>query len=314
MTGASPREGAPRSVSVIAVTWNSADVLPGFLAALPAAMAGVESWELVVADNASTDDTVRTVSEAMPEARVVQTGRNAGYAAGINAAMAATGLTDAVLVVNPDTRAPEGSVARLLQLLADPGTGVAAPRLVDGTGELIRSLRRDPTIPRMLAEAVLGGRRAGLLGSLGEVVHRRDAYERENVADWVSGPFMLLSRRCVDAVGPWDESFFLYSEETEFAMRVRAAGLLVRYTPAVTVVHLEGDAAQSPMLYSVQTYNRYRLYARSHGRAAAAAYWACLALKELLRWRAGPTHPQALRALVSERSRPAELVAAYRVA
>lgn len=304
-------EAAP-SLTVVVVTWNSAAVLPGFLAALPAAMAGVQDWELVVADNASSDDTVDIVLEAVPHARVVQTGRNAGYSAGINAALAVARRTDAVLVVNPDTRAGEGTVLRLLQVLAEPGAGIAAPRLLSHDGRLLHSLRRDPSLPRLVAETVLGGRRAGTIGSWGEVVHDPAVYEQEAEADWVSGAFMMMSRRCVDAVGPWDETFFLYSEETDFAMRTRAAGLSVRYTPEATAVHLEGDAARSPRLYSIQVYNRYRLYARHHGRLASAAFWAVLLVRELLRSPRRSTHRAAVRALLAEGSRPEELVLAYR--
>jgi GT2 family glycosyltransferase len=271
-------------------------------------MRGVAEWQLVVADNASTDDTVDLVRTMAPDVALVQVGRNAGYAAGINAAVAAGPGSDAVLVSNPDIRPSPGSVRRLLDTLADPGTGIAVPRLLTGEGELIRSLRREPTVRRMLGEALLGGRRSGLVESLGEVVHDLAPYDREGVATWASGAFMLISQRCLETVGPWDESFFLYSEETDFALRVRDAGFLLRYTPAATVVHLEGEAHVSPRLYTMLTVNRSRLYARRHGRALSTAFTSALLLNEAMRSIGRqPTHRAALRALLSPGSRPPEV-------
>ncbi|NUO44597.1 MAG: glycosyltransferase, partial [Streptomyces sp.] len=89
------------TVAVIVVTWNSAAVLPGFLAALPDGMAGLD-WRLVVADNDSADDTVEVLRTLAPDTTIVQTGRNAGYAAGINAALGAAGDHEVALICNPD--------------------------------------------------------------------------------------------------------------------------------------------------------------------------------------------------------------------
>lgn len=112
-------------VAVIVVTWNSASVLPGFLAALDDGMAGLD-WRLVVADNDSADDTVQVLKKLAPDATVVQTGRNAGYAAGVNAALGAAGDVGAALICNPDIRMRQGCAKRLLDSLGD-GVGIAVP-------------------------------------------------------------------------------------------------------------------------------------------------------------------------------------------
>ena len=132
-------------VTVAVVTWNSADVLPGLVASLPVG-AGDVPYRLVVVDNDSSDDTVAVAQRLCPDATVVQTGRNAGYAAGVNAAVAATPDAPAVLVLNPDVRLEPGCLPTLVAALDRPGTGIAVPRLVDGDGELIHSMRRHPTL------------------------------------------------------------------------------------------------------------------------------------------------------------------------
>src|SRR4249919_449938 len=171
--GASPwrpnmAESGPR-VRVAVVTFNSAAVLTGFLDGLPAAMHGLE-WELVVADNGSTDDSLAIVARYGFSGTVVRMGRNAGYAAGVNTAAAVPGRWGALLVVNPDVRLERGAVARLLAALDEPGTGIAVPLLRGADGELLHTQRRCPTVVRALGEAVLGGELAGRFAVLGETV------------------------------------------------------------------------------------------------------------------------------------------------
>ena len=290
----------PRDVVVVAVTWNSADVLPDFLGSLPEAMRGVEAWQLVVVDNDSADGTLDLLRRDAPWARVVQTGRNAGYAAAINAGVTVARLGAAVLVCNPDLRPAPGSVQLLLDALDSPDTGITVPRLIDEAGRLQTSLRREPTVRRALGEAVLGGRRAGRFASTGEVVTDPAAYEQAMTADWATGAAMLISPACRAAVGSWDESFFLYSEETDFALRARDAGFALRYVPKAVAVHIGGESGVSPRLWSVLTRNRVALFAKRHGRLHTAAFRGAVVLNEALRAVGGnPTHRAGLAAVTT---------------
>lgn len=275
-----PRDagGAPVRVLVALVTCNSADVLSGLLDALPAAMEGVPSWDVVAVDNASTDVTWRTLREAGAVGTRVQTGHNAGYAAGINRAVRAGPAADAVLVLNPDVRPRPGMVARLLAELEATGAGIVVPRLQTPAGDIAFSLRRDPTVLRALGEAVLGGLRGGGVPALGELVATPADYEHDRWADWASGAAMLLSRACLDAVGEWEEGFFLYSEETDYALRARDAGFGLRYVAEAVAVHLGGDAPTDAALWSLLQVNRARLVTRRRGRVYGVVFRAVLLL------------------------------------
>ena len=267
------------TVAVVVVTYNSERLLADLIAGLETGMAGVD-WHLTVADNDSADGSVGVLRRLAPAATVVEMGRNAGYAAGINAAVAAAKPHDAVLVLNPDVRLTPGCMALLLASLRLPETGIAVPHIVDGTGALIPTLRREPSVLRTLGDAFLGARRAGRYPVLGEVVTDERRYTVETFTDWAEGSTMLISGECWDRCAPWDESFFLYSEETDFALRARDAGLRTRYVPDAHAVHLEGDSRQSPGLWALLTLNRVRLYRRRHGRFSTGAYWAALLLRE----------------------------------
>ena len=213
-------------------------------------------------------------------------GRNAGYSAGINAAIAATGTARPALVLNPDIRLEPGAVARLLDAARAPGVGIVVPRLVDESGATIPSLRREPTVARALGEALLGGTRAGRIPALGELITDPEFYREPATVDWASGAAMLLTSMCLDRVGRWDESYFLYSEETDFALRARDAGLHVRYVPGAVATHLGGESHVNARLWTILTLNRIRLFGSRHGRASTAAFRArSCSTKPCVRWR-----------------------------
>ncbi|MET8047227.1 glycosyltransferase [Streptosporangium sp. NPDC005286] len=295
-------------LAVVIVTYSSGQVVEGCLRSLDAALAGAGPARVVVVDNASADDTVERVREAAPEAEVIQTGRNAGFAAGVNAGIAAADGCD-VLVLNPDIRLAPGSVLLLRQALAVPGTGIAAPHLTAETGELHLSLRRRPTVLRALGEALLGGHRAGRFHPLGELVVEPSAYGRPHTVDWVTGAAWMVSRACLDALGPLDERYFLYSEETEYMLRAGEAGFAVRYEPRAVAVHLGGEQSTSSRLWALSAANRVRMHRERYGRPRGQLMRLAVGLNELVRAVArggagGRRHRAALRQLVAMREWP----------
>ncbi|HEY7070357.1 MAG TPA: glycosyltransferase family 2 protein [Acidimicrobiales bacterium] len=292
----------PARLAVVIVTYNSAGVLEGCLRSLPDAARGVTLAGVVVADNASTDDSVRIARESPVPVEVVDVGHNAGYAAGFHAGMAALDLArlDAVMVLNPDCRLLPGSLATLAAALDQPHVGIAAPRLLNPDGTLQPTLRREPTVGRALAEAVFGGERAGRIGTLGEQVYDERQHDHAGPAAWVTGAALLMSTRCLEQVGPWDESFLLYSEETDFLLRAADAGWSTWYEPAAVVEHIGGESGTNPALTALLVVNKVRLFRRRRGQPAAAAYY----LFTLLGW--------GVRALAGRRNARAATVALLR--
>lgn len=297
-TAESASDAAANQVTIIVVLHNSAADADAFLDALPAATDGLPRWELVVVDNGSTDDGLARFTARIPTAVVVRQG-NRGYAAGINAGNTAASPSQAVLVVNPDARLGPGSVAAMFAQLGDPAVGIAVPLLFAADGSLGWSLRREPTVLRALGEAVLGGARAGRFPALGEVVCDPVAYQCSTTADWASGCVMMISRACLNAVGSWDERYFLFSEETDFALRARDAGFALRLTPQARATHVGGDSHVSPRLWSMLAVNRVRLFARRHGPAHTVAFWGAVIISEASRSLFGAQiHRAALGALL----------------
>jgi GT2 family glycosyltransferase len=296
--------GVEAQLAAVIVTYNSADVLGDCLRSLfdqGAALAAV-----VVADNASRDKTRDTAEDfANLPVRVMELGRNVGYAAAVNAGIATLDLTslDAVLVLNPDCRVLPGALSVLASALRQPGRGIVVPRLVNPDGSLQPSLRREPTVLRALVEALLPGGLAGRLGPLGELVTDPLVYERPGVTAWATGAAMLLSVQALREIGPWDESFLLYSEETEYSLRAADKGWYTWYEPAAVFEHIGGESGTNPTLASLLTVNRVVLFRRRHNRVHSAAYFAAVAVGHCIRAAAGRSTSRASIAALLQPSR-----------
>jgi N-acetylglucosaminyl-diphospho-decaprenol L-rhamnosyltransferase len=259
-------------IQVVIVSYNSVHVISDLLDSLPAALGDLKS-DVIVVDNGSTDGTAELVA-ARAGCRVVRS-TNVGYAGGINRGVRETSSAEAILILNPDVRLQEGAILPLLEVLREPNVGIAAPQVRSPQGGLELSLRREPSLLR-----ALGLNRTGLT-ALSEYVTNHAEYEYPRTVDWALGAVLLVSRKCYDSVGGWDESFFLYSEETDFCLRARDMGFGTRYEPRSVVAHIGGGSGRNRMTHAMQIVNRVRLYRRRHGALASWCYYWLTVTSEL---------------------------------
>jgi GT2 family glycosyltransferase len=250
-------------VTVVIVTFQSAHVIGGLLESLPAAL-GSLSAEIVLVDNGSTDGT-RDILAAQDGCTVVYSA-NVGYAAAINRAVHESAGEGPLLILNPDLRLQAGCVPAMLDALEVDGVGVVAPQVRDGEGNLDFSLRREPTLLRAL------GLTFTRLPALSEYCNRITEYRHPHTVDWALGAVLLVDRRCHEELGGWDESFFLYSEETDFCIRARCAGWLTSYQPSAVAIHIGKQSGHNSRTHAMQIVNRVRFYRRRHGWAASFIY------------------------------------------
>lgn len=287
--------------TAIIVTYQSADRIGALLEALDRERRDGLDLDVVVIDNASTDNTAEIVNQ-FRWVSFMHSGGNLGYAAGINVASRRVPKERAVLVLNPDLVTHPGTVARMLDGLDRPEIGVVVPRMLDAHGVLDTSLRNEPSIRRAFVDAILGARAVWLPTGWSEVVWDASAYDREQFPDWAVGAALLVSSDCRSSVSDWDERYFLYSEEVDYMRRVREAGFLIRYEPTATVRHISGGSGRSPGLYALLVVNSVRYYRRHHSRTHTVLFAGAAALRQILRgWR--PASRLALRALISPAAR-----------
>jgi N-acetylglucosaminyl-diphospho-decaprenol L-rhamnosyltransferase len=118
----------------------------------------------------------------------------------------------------------------------------------------------------------LGLSRTGI-PALSEAVSAPAAYTHPHDIDWAQGAVVMMSRACFDALHGWDESYFLYSEETDLSLRARDVGIRTRYEPRSVAIHIGGQSGRSKFTNAMQVVNRVRLYRRRHGSLASWCYY-----------------------------------------
>ncbi|WP_245410882.1 glycosyltransferase [Microvirga flavescens] len=302
----SPPELRPCSpISIVIVTYNSARVLAGLLDSLPAGLAGIDDAEVVVVDNDSADRSVEIARAHPIRPRIISTGRNAGYAAGINAATATIAPDRSVLILNPDIRLQPGAARTLLEPLNDPSVGVTAPRILNEDGSTAFSLRREPSVLTGWSEALLGG--LAIRMGLSEVISDPALYAKGGPVEWVTGAALAVSPQARRIVGDWDESFFLYSEEVDYLRKVRDSGFFVLAVPSAEMMHIGGDYLDNPRLSALLAHNRIRYFRRHHGPLATAAFQFSIVIGAAMRAMLGPTHRAVLRAALAPAKPPFEI-------
>jgi N-acetylglucosaminyl-diphospho-decaprenol L-rhamnosyltransferase len=297
---------ADSRLAIIIVTYNSATVLPGLLDSLPAGLEGVKPFETIVVDNDSRDNSVDIALAHPIRPRVIRMGRNAGYAAAINAGAATISPDADLLILNPDVRLHPGVASLLVDRLTDSSVGVAVPRLLAEDGTTCWSIRREPSVMTAWTDAILGGTLAARIGT-GEMVGDPAVYDRDGPIDWATGAILAVSARVRAIVGDWDESFFLYMEEVDYMRRVRECGYSVVYVPQAQAVHIGGEYSVNPRLSALLSANRIRYHRRHHGPISTAAFRLSVILGEGMRALHGPSgHRAAVGAALRPWTLPAE--------
>jgi GT2 family glycosyltransferase len=298
------KDSLSADLSIIIVSWNTRELLRGCLSSLPQATAGWQT-EITVVDNASTDGSAAMVRQDFPGCRLIESRGNVGFARANNLALSQTRASQ-VLLLNPDTLCPPGSLASLCDYLqGHPEAAAVGPTLLDAAGRPVATFGDFPRewmhwvslldpqrrwLPRRIREPGLGRAPA--------------ADRRSGPVDYVKGACLLLRQEALRTVGLLDERFFLYFEETDWCWRARAAGYQIHHCAEVAITHLEGQAAGQVSAFSVAQFQKsYRLFvAKQYGRwrlpgfrlAQACEYgW-----KGILRW-CCPRNRQHNRALAS---------------
>jgi GT2 family glycosyltransferase/peptidoglycan/xylan/chitin deacetylase (PgdA/CDA1 family) len=266
-------------LSVIVVTHNGRGKAMDTLASAQAAQGWIDA-EWFVVDSGSTDGTADAIERSFPTVRVLRR-ENRGFAAANNVALElARGRY--VLLLNPDVEFTRGNLGELVAAMdARPETGIAGVVQTNPDGTLQASIRRFPSVPRSFGEALFSNHWPFGLG-LQEQVAPGPRYERAGDADWMSGAFLIARASAIAEVGPLDERFFLYSEETDWCYRFRQAGWGVEHLPVATVVHHCGDGSGGALMPQL-THSKMLFAHKHHGRLWAAAMRASLVLGHVLR-------------------------------
>jgi GT2 family glycosyltransferase len=244
--------------AVVLVNYNSGDELARALQSVADELAMLP-WQGIVVDNASSDSSTAAVESFSDHVALVRNEVNVGFARGVNQGVSLTSAPY-VLILNPDCRLRSGALPILRAVLdAQPECAIVGPRILDPDGSIQGSARGDPdmltglfgrtTFLRTLAPFLPAARR-------NVVVDRALASgATSSVVDWLSGACMLARREALQAVGGFDERFFLYWEDADLCRRLRARGLHVRYVPGAVAVHRVGQSSRTARASAIRAFH-----------------------------------------------------------
>lgn len=259
-------------LSIVIVNWNVKELLRNCLRALLDQADPDLSCEIIVVDSASSDGSVQLVQQEFPQVQLIASAENLGYAGGNNAgAAAARGRY--LFLLNPDTVVKPGALAQLVSYLdAHPRAGAVGPQLLWPDGSVQSSRRRFPTVGSLFWESTLLGQWFPHNRYL-QRYHLLDRpADQAQLVDWVVGAAIVIRRDAWLQVGPLDETFFMYFEETDWCRRSAAAGWETHYLPAAQVVHFEGQSSGQVVAARTLRFQRSKLrYARKYFGAGWAA-------------------------------------------
>ncbi|GAB4119578.1 MAG: glycosyltransferase family 2 protein [Roseiflexaceae bacterium] len=262
-----------RTLAIVIVNYNTRDLLRACLASLAEAAPRCDTTIWMV-DNASRDQSVAMVEAEFPHVRVIANPENHGYAYANNLAIQQSLDADYILLLNPDTVTPAGSLDGLVDYLEQrPAYGACGPQLLLPDGSLDLACRRSFPTPEVSLYRMFG---------LARLFPHNPRFARYNMTyldpsietdvDSVVGACMLVRGSVVREVGMLDETFFMYGEDLDWAYRIKQYGWKIAYVPQVIIHHHKrASSNQRPFGAIRNFYDAMRIFYRKHYAATTPA-------------------------------------------
>ena len=261
-------------LGIVVVSYNTkaltANCLDSIYACLQNSSLTFHVW---VIDNASSDGSPAIIAERFPQATLVASQENLGFARGTNVGLDCLSALDTppryVLLLNPDTLVSEGALPLMANFLDEhPRAGVVGASLRYGDGRFQHSAFRFPTLCMAVLDFWPLNYRLLDSGLNGRYARRLYAAGEPFAIDHPLGAAMMVRWETIEQVGPLDGDYFMYCEEIDWCLRIKQAGWQVYCVPQAKITHFEGQSTRQfreQMLVALWQ-SRYRLFAKHYGR------------------------------------------------
>ena len=230
-------------LSIITVTYNSRQEIAGCIESLPAELLG-RPVEIILVDNASSDDTLEFVRTSYPRVTALPAGGNRGFGAANNIGFQHS-KGEFLLFLNPDTLSNAQSLEHCLRRLKEePEIGIISPKLVLPDGEMDLACRR--SVPTVWDGFTRGTGLYKLFPRVKLCAGYNLTYLPENdtyPVGAVNGAFMMMRRDLFTRIGTFDEAFFMYGDDLDLCLRCARAGFKIVYDGRHSIVHLKGRSS-----------------------------------------------------------------------
>lgn len=282
MTGLSPVSKIENpALSVVIVNWNTREMLKSCLELIPGS-AGSLDFEVIIVDNGSSDGSQEMIQSQFPEVNLIGNDNNLGFSKAVN-----QGIMESrgrfVALVNSDIMMHPGVLVDLVEELEHRGDlGAVGPQLVGSDGQPQQSggfapspvavLKQFAGAPRLWHKS---GHGIGVWSLSGEPMG----------VDWLCGALMVIRKEALDQVGMLDDSYFMYAEDMEFGLRLKAAGWGSELLSAIKVEHLRGGsgAAKAPEVKLLWLGGIFRVASGRLGRISYALFGVLMAIDLFLK-------------------------------
>ncbi|HZO92534.1 MAG TPA: glycosyltransferase family 2 protein [Candidatus Baltobacteraceae bacterium] len=259
-------------VDVVVVCWNDKDKIATALDsvfALSEVRDDPSFARVVVSDNGSSDGSRDFIRERYGgRVTIVENGANLGFAAACNRAFLATS-SEYVFLLNPDAELKDRALAEIVAFMdAHPRCGIAGSRIYNYDGTIQESLGEFDTWTGAFLRSSAWGELPPLRRFANGAALRGFAYDAPRRVDLAIGAALAIRRTLLEAIGPFDERFFLYHEEVDYAKRAAEADWETWFVPSSEAVHEGmGSARGSYNVEKRKQTSRRKYWIKHHGRA-----------------------------------------------
>jgi GT2 family glycosyltransferase len=241
-------------ISVIIVNWNTRDLLLNCIRSVFATIQGI-TFEIWVVDNGSTDGSQKAVKTSFPQVHLIENPTNRGFAAANNQALKRMAGRYALLL-NSDAALTDGAVQKLLAFMeSTPNAGMACGQLLNLDGTLQNSIANFPTLLTLISNETL-------LRILfpEKFPSKRRTYHGPIPVESGIGACLMIRKTAMDTVGMFDENFFFFFEETDWAYRMKQANWQIFFVPAARIIHAQGKSAGNSVASRILFYRSRYIY------------------------------------------------------
>ena len=253
------------TISIIIVNYNVKDFLQNLINSIEKAVQEINS-EIIVVDNASTDNSVEFLREKFPYIKIIANEKNLGFSKANNIGLKEA-KGDYLILLNPDTLVSEDTFTKMIEFVKKTNNiGLAGCKILKPDGSLYLACRRSFPGPWTSFCRVTG---------LSNLFPKSRLFARYNLTyldenktyevDAISGSFMMFTREVYNKVGGLDEQFFMYGEDLDLCYRIQKAGYKVYYFPETQIIHFSGESTKRSSIDETKHfYNAMHLFVKKH--------------------------------------------------
>lgn len=212
--------------------------------------------EIIVIDNNSPDDSCAMVRQLFPNVTLIENKENSGFSKGNNKAVAEA-KGEYLCILNPDTVVAEDTFKKLFQFTeSKTNLGIVGCQLIDGKGNFLPESKRNVPTPKVALKKVLG--------NATDYYANQVQIENSAKVDILVGAFMWLKKEVYEAVGGFDEAYFMYGEDIDLSYKVIKAGYDNYYYGETSVIHFKGESTLKDAKYAKRFYGAMQIFYKKH--------------------------------------------------